>query len=237
MPRVQLEPRYVIETLQRLESRVRERFPEAKLVRTAHAVLETAKQGEARTREFMRPITWLRILIGALVVLLPAAIVYELTILDLSFAPQGLGEVVAFFQSAVESLVFIGLGVIFLWSIETRIKRRRALAAVHELRELAHIIDMHQLDKDPSYLIDPGLRTASSPSFTLSAFELNRYLDYCSELLALIGKIAALYGQRMADPVALEAVDQVENLSTGISRKIWQKLMVLEQETSRIQDL
>lgn len=237
MRAVQLDPRYVIETLQRLEMRIRERFPEAKLVDTAHAVLETARQAQERIREFMRPIKWLRILIVALVVLLPAAIVYELTILDLSFAPRGLGEVVSFFQSAVESLVFISLGVVFLWSIETRIKRRRALAAVHELRELAHIIDMHQLDKDPSYLVDTGLRTASSPSFTLNAFELNRYLDYCSELLALIGKIAALYGQRMADPVALESVDQVENLSTGISRKIWQKLTVLEQETSRIQGI
>jgi hypothetical protein len=61
----------------------------------------------------------------------------------------------------------------------------------------------------------------------MSAFELGRYLDYCSEMLALTGKVAAVYIQRFEDPVALQAVNEVEDLTTGLSRKIWQKLMVL----------
>jgi hypothetical protein len=62
----------------------------------------------------------------------------------------------------------------------------------------------------------------------MTPFELNRYLDYCSESLALISKIAALYVQDFQDPVLLDAVDDVEDLTAGFSRKIWQKITILE---------
>jgi hypothetical protein len=65
----------------------------------------------------------------------------------------------------------------------------------------------------------------------LGAFELGRYLDYCSEMLSLLGKIAALYAQYTTDSAALAAVDQIEDLTSGLSRKIWQKIMMLHQTT------
>jgi CheY-specific phosphatase CheX len=65
------------------------------------------------------------------------------------------------------------------------------------------------------------------PERILSRFELSRYLDYCSEMLSITGKIAALYIQEFDDDVALSAVNEVENLTTGLSRKIWQKLMIV----------
>ena len=112
-------------------------------------------------------------------------------------------------------------------TLETRLKRGRTLRAVRELRILAHLIDMHQLDKDPVYVISGGAQTASSAKRTMTAFQLNRYFDYCCELLSLLGKLAALYGQTLDDPVAVSAVDQVESLTTGLSRKIWQKTTLL----------
>ena len=36
-------------------------------------------------------------------------------------------------------------------------------------------------------------------------FELSRYLDYCSEMLSLTAKLAALYAQNLPDPVIIEA--------------------------------
>jgi len=45
----------------------------------------------------------------------------------------------------------------------------------------------------------------------------------------LIGKLAALYAQNLDDGVALSAVDQLEALTTGLSRKIWQKVMLLDR--------
>ena len=63
----------------------------------------------------------------------------------------------------------------------------------------------------------------------MTAQELTRYLDYCTELLALISKVAALYVQHFDDHVTLASVDEVENLASGLSRKIWQKIMILDR--------
>ena len=93
---------------------------------------------------------------------------------------------------------------------------------------MAHIIDMHQLTKDPESYFTPAPPVGTAPKRAMTPFELNRYLDYCSESLALISKIAALYVQGFQDPVLLDAVDDIEDLSAGFSRKIWQKLTILE---------
>jgi hypothetical protein len=57
-------------------------------------------------------------------------------------------------------------------------------------------------------------------------------LDYCSELLAMVGKIAVLYVETSSDPVVLESVDQIENLTASLSRKIWQKLSIFSEVAS-----
>ena len=81
---------------------------------------------------------------------------------------------------------------------------------MHELRALAHVIDMHQLSKDPSMPAGTGVATPSSPVRTMSHFELVRYLDYCSEMLSLTGKLAALYVQSFDDD-ALERIGRVHD--------------------------
>jgi hypothetical protein len=130
-------------------------------------------------------------------------------------------------ESGINDVVLVGAGVFFLLTLETRIKRRRALTAIRELRAIAHIIDMHQLTKDPEWIVTPAEASTLLPERQMSRFELSRYLDYCSEMLSITGKIAALYIQDFDDDVALAAVNEVENLTTGLSRKIWQKLMIV----------
>ena len=63
--------------------------------------------------------------------------------------------------------------------------------------------------------------------------QLGRYLDYCSEMLSLTSKLAALYVQRFDDSVVLQAVNEVESLTNGLSRKVWQKITILEAAASR----
>ena len=66
----------------------------------------------------------------------------------------------------------------------------------------------------------------------MTPFELGRYFDYCSEGLSVIAKISALYAAALQDPVALEAADDLEALCTGLSRKIWQKISLLDRYAS-----
>ncbi len=116
---------------------------------------------------------------------------------------------------------------IFLLTAEIRIKRRRALDATHELRALAHVVDIHTLTMDPDCLLAEAEDTDSSPKRELTPFQMSRYLDYCSETLSLIGKIAALYAEYIVDSVALDAIESIEILTTNLSRKIWQKILML----------
>ena len=55
-----------------------------------------------------------------------------------------------------------------------------------------------------------------------------RYLDYCSEMLSITGKIAALFAQSVNDDVVIDGVNDIENLSSNLSRKIWQKITLIE---------
>ena len=88
---------------------------------------------------------------------------------------------------------------------------------------------MHQLTAGPGWFNKHGIDTPSSPEENLTAYELMRYLDYCSEMLSLTGKVAALYAQNFRDAVALFAVNEIEGPSMGLSRKIWQKIMILNK--------
>jgi hypothetical protein len=86
---------------------------------------------------------------------------------------------------------------------------------LHRLRSIAQIVDMHKLTLEPSALLminkTDVLDTQSSPERTFTQFELSRYLDHCSELLALVSKTAALSAQNMDDPIILTAINDVES--------------------------
>ena len=49
-------------------------------------------------------------------------------------------------------------------------------------------------------------------------------------MLALTGKLAALYMQDVRDPVIIDTVSEIEDLTGNLSRKIWQKIMILRKE-------
>jgi len=223
-----LDGTHIVETLRRLERRIGERFPGSGLSRVSADLLAAATESLARVAILRRPNLPLRVgswaLIGAIVFMVLEALVH------LPLAPRW-EEFATFLQTSqgIQNVVFLGLAVLFLANVETRIRRRRTLSAIHELRSIAHIVDMHQLTKDPDHVLADGVATPSSPERTMTRFELSRYLDYCAELLALTSKVAALYVQDFQDPVVLDAVNEVESLATGLSSKIWQKIMILDR--------
>ena len=213
-----------------LHVRIQERFPDSSLCGVAEEICLVTKEALTRIQFLRRPIWALRILNGALltsVVLLIGYMIHALGI-ELSGEFKDVGEFIQILEPALGSIVFIGAFILLVWSTEIRVKRKRAFAALHELRSLAHIIDMHQLTKDPGRLIFHTMDTSSSPQLQMTPFELTRYFDYCSELLSMISKISALYAQNFDDPEALQSVDQLEILTNGLSRKIWQKMSILE---------
>jgi len=222
----QLNPELLLGTLDRLHARILARFPDAGLARVCGALIETARFTVRDAGELARPAYIWRAAALALVI---GGIVAQIAAFKFMRVQGGSIEAPEFLsglEAAVNLLILFGGAVWFVLTLEERFKRQRVLDGLHQLRSLAHVIDMHQLTKDPTVLLDPR-RTAASPERAMTRFELTRYLDYCAEMLALIGKLAALYAERMRDGVVIEAVNDLENLTDGLGRKIWQKITIL----------
>ncbi len=81
--------------------------------------------------------------------------------------------------------------------------------------------------------VDPDtLELRAGWCFDCSTADMASYLDYCSEMLSLVGKTAALYAERTTDSAVLATISDIESLTTGMSRKIWQKVALLPRDES-----
>jgi hypothetical protein len=225
-----LDPEAIVAQTAELHHRIAERFPGRGITRVSAEVFEVAREARKRAAEIARPIWWLRIVViililAILLIVFSAARAIRFNV-DLSF---DLGEFLTILDAGFNDLFLVGAALFFLTRLEVRYKRNRALSALDELRSLAHVIDMHQLTKDPERVLRRDFEsTPSSPQATMSPFLLTRYLDYCTEMLSILGKVAALYAQDFRDEVALAAVNEIEDLTTGLARKIWQKITILK---------
>lgn len=226
-PPTELHPERIVMTLELLAERIESRFPERGLAKVARETRLAAGDAVGLAKTIQQPIIALRV-ISAIVVAAMATIVGKL-VFHLRFGDASGWEMLEGIDSAISATVYLGLAVLFLITLESRLKRRRSLRALQELRALAHVIDMHQLSKDPDWVMHRESSPLDSEQNHLEPYLLGRYLDYCVDLLALIGKVAALYAQNNADGVVLQAVEEVENLTATLATKIWQKIMVLDQ--------
>ncbi|MGC1272460.1 MAG: hypothetical protein WBC44_02045 [Planctomycetaceae bacterium] len=217
----------IVGTVERLSNRIGARFPDSGLRKTCLRLLEIASQASERSEAIGRPIVWLRVLTGIFIALILSLIPLAVIQAKPPDGPLRLTELIQVCESAINDAILIGAAILFFATIEARIKRNRALAAIDELRSLSHIIDMHQLTKDPERVVFGMRMTEASPLLSLTPFELERYLDYCGEMFALLGKIAALYVQHFEDSQAMQAVNDIEQLTTGLSQKVWQKITLL----------
>jgi hypothetical protein len=224
-----LDEAQIVPTIDRLRDRIEERFPGAGLGRVAGELHTMAREATACVAYLRRPHWPLRIAAWLAIAVMLVVLVALAVTVKVPTAVTGLADFVQAIEASINDLVFLGIAVFFLLTAESRIKRRHALAALHELRSVVHIVDMHQLTKDPERLLSGPPDTASSPARSMSAPELGRYLDYCSELLSLASKVAALFVQHFNDPVVLAAVNEIETLAMGFSGKIWQKITLLER--------
>lgn len=216
----------IVSTVKALQARIASRFPGSGLARVCQDLIAIAEQTSARVDDVDKPHWGIRLSLAIAVGAGLAGLIY---LVAYGFALKGTDELTEILQgldSAVNLLVIIGGAIFFLSTLETRWKRARALKALHELRAIVHVIDMHQLTKDPSML--GQARMSNSPDRELSPFELMRYLDYCSEMLSLTAKLAALYAERLSDAVVVDTVGDIERLTSDLSNKIWQKITMVQ---------
>ncbi|MCB1507517.1 MAG: hypothetical protein KDI98_01745 [Hyphomicrobiaceae bacterium] len=220
----------IIETADRLAVRIGERFPGTGLAGVAGELVDVARQSRDHAAELAKP-NW-RLRIGVVGVLVLALAVLALVVRDLKFGEVSneVLNLITVLEPAANIAVLAALGIVFVVRSEDRWKERRALSSLHRLRALVHVVDMHQLTKDPTTLSSGFAPTAHSPDRRMGAADMTRYLNYCSEILSICGKLAALYGQSLPQTGVLEAVHDIEELATALSSKIWQKINLTERK-------
>ncbi|GAA1503294.1 hypothetical protein [Nocardioides humi] len=231
LEKVQAAP--VLATVRRLEQRIGARFPGRGLHRVVGELAALVQTVDSSTASARGRRSWLRPLsrFGIIAVLVVTGTVMALALRSaIADAPDDGLEWIPLLESAVNDLVFAALAIWFLYSVPERLQRSSLLELLHRLRSLAHIVDMHQLTKDPERFRASFRPTTASVEVDLTPQQLEYYLDYCSELLSLVGKTAALCAEASRDPVVLDTVSTIETLTVSLERKIWQKIAVLNAE-------
>ena len=219
-----LDPARIVATATEISRRIGEQFPGSGLSAVSTTLCGLADASTDRAARLARPDWRIRVPVGIAVTTMVAIAVFVLLRLRVNAGAGSWAELAQGLEASVSNVVFFGVAIFFLLSLETRAKRRVALRGLNELRSIAHVIDMHQLTKDPPASRRPDLTHES----IMSRVEMAQYLDYCSELLAVTSKLAALHIQDFSDPVVAESVNGIQALTLGLSGKIWQKIMILD---------
>lgn len=232
----QLNSGKIIKTIAILKHRIEERFPQANLIQVCDELLNIAQESQEKIIWIEKPNYIVRFIMSFLFICLLFFSLYYFPIIEMPKKSWQLNEFVQSLDAITGVFIALFFLVYFFISFENRLKRERAIEALHELRAISHVIDMHQLIKDPSKFIilnnntfiDMIEPTQSSPKLMMNPKSLIRYLHYCTELLSLTGKIAALYGQKLEDATIIRNINDIEELTTSLSQKIWQKIIILK---------
>lgn len=145
-----LDPDKTVQTLERLNLRISERFPDAGLAKVCKELEQVARETRDRARSLRKPNELLRIGSAVVVIIGLGLIAYVGSIIDYKNSTDNLFGVLQGIEALMNIIVLMGAAIFFLTTLEARWKRHRAVAHLHELRTIVHVIDMHQLTKDPS---------------------------------------------------------------------------------------
>ena len=225
-----LNPHKILSTIRLVRGRVQKLFPQSGLGEVSSEVLAAAEDVLEEGRKLRRPLWKLRCLIAASTLLLIAIPILVGMSLKFDTAFDSLADFMQATDAGFNVLILLTGGIIFLISTENRVKRNRTLRSLNQLRSLAHVIDMHQLSKDPGMLRIADLEPRGDrirPPCIRSDEHLWYYLSFCCDLLAVLGKLAAWYAEFQTDRAVLQTVNGIENLCSDTARKVWQKMSFL----------
>jgi hypothetical protein len=208
-----LDPAKLIKTSATLAGWIDKDFNHSHLSAVAANVQRLTQEAVVTAQRIRRPIWPLRVGIWGLCLAFLAGAVHQLV-------THRLDEVLRFLDETKGAALYLGAFLLGFITLEVRLKRRRAIKAINELRAVAHIVDMHQLAKD---------QTIGEFREQTTAEKMNGYLHACIALLALLSKIGQLYVEHFPDTVATQSVNEFEMIATGLSNKIWMKILSLQR--------
>lgn len=214
-----------------LQERIRARFPDRGLWEVCAELTALVREVSTDSGISRRRVRLARVLSRLAIVVIIVFIVVALSLaaVDILSSPEDLSPIdwLPLLETMINDAVFAGLAVFFLLAVPERMERARVLRLLHRLRSLAHVIDMHQLTKVPER-VEKGSK--ENGGIDLTRGQLTQYLDYCTEMLSLVGKTAALFAEDTTDGDIVDAVEGIETLTSDMARKVWQKITVIQAQ-------
>ena len=106
------------------------------------------------------------------------------------------------------------------WGKWKRNRHDLCFRGLDRIRALAHVVDMHHQTRDT--LRGIGIDREAFQKY--SDLQIVVYLNYCSRILGLLGKAAAMYGEHCRDSEVLTASSEVQLLCNSLAGNIWDKI-------------
>ena len=124
-----LDPDRIIESLNLLARRIHHRFPKAGLNDACHRLLLISKRAKRRAEAIAQPIIALRVAVCVFVLILLATPIVITASFDTPRESLDLFSLPELIDNLARNVTLIAVGVFFLVTLETRIKRTRVLKA------------------------------------------------------------------------------------------------------------
>lgn len=215
-----LDPVKIIEIAESLSQRIAKKWPESQLAALAAGLAQLARDTEQRVLQARRPILAIRIAsfvtAGLILLGLGNVLWYLLRRVHLTLV-VGSGELLEAADSGINVVALLAAGMWLLITLEARIRSKKVLESIQELREFIHVIDVTQLYHTPKMYHENG----ASPDIPQS-FDHN-YLIFCGQMLAVISNLAALYTRGEGNESVLRAASDVQMLAIAKTEKLYSK--------------
>ena len=96
-----------------------------------------AEESKAKIAFITKPLLWLRLALISLVLVTFFILFLTISTLNVETGHFNMIDLISIAEASINDLILIGAALYFLAKTETRIKRNRALDALHEIRSIA----------------------------------------------------------------------------------------------------
>lgn len=217
-------------TIKKLYMRIKDRFPKSNLLNICETLYNISTDIDKTLKWIEKPNYSFRVIVSIAIISILVLFLITICKLNIYVEEFNLLDLIQSIEALLNEIILIVLGIISIITIENRIKRAKVIKSISELTSISHVIDAHQLTKDPDANKVYYVPTLHSPERNMDGYETGRYLDYCAEMLSLTSKVGFLYVQSYHDHIAKKAFNDLESLTTGLASKIWQKISILKIE-------
>ena len=212
-----LDPSRIIKTAENLAQRIGQALPGSNLHELAEELVRIARDTDRRVQQASQPIVAIRFASVSAIGASLLGLWYLVNRIDVPWEFKNITDLFEAADAGFNLLVVVAGALWFFITLESRLKRKKALEFIQELREFIHVIDTTQLYYTPELYNHEH----ANPSYA-QRFD-HTYLLLCSQMIALITNLAALYTRGAAGDSIMRAASEVEMFGAALTDKLYSK--------------